>query len=138
VRTCQGPAGEAHPGKPTLVLHDYQTGCFRRPMGGKSSAQDRAPAKPTTKHKGASAAGPGFWRSRFLGAMGGVYGPGFWRSRFLGAMGGVYACAFISYLLQFPGCWGNDGLLPVKPFWCVALECGGTPLTCVCNNVLLR
>ena len=94
---------------------------FRRPMGGKSSAQDRAPAKPTTKHKGASAAGPGFWRSRFLGAM-----------------GGVYASAFISYLLQFPGCWGNDGLLPVKPFWCVALECGGTPLTCVCNNVLLR
>ena len=24
-----------------------------------------------------------------------------------------------AYLLQFPGCWGNDGLLPVKPFWCV-------------------
>ena len=39
------------------------------------------------------------------------------RSLFLRGFGAVYICAFASYWLQYPGCFGDNGLLPVNTYW---------------------
>ena len=38
---------------------------------------------------------------------------GYYRRLFLSGMGSVYLMAFMSYYLQFPGLYGNNGILPV-------------------------
>lgn len=39
------------------------------------------------------------------------------RSICLRGFGAVYICAFVSYWLQFPGCFGHNGLMPIDSFW---------------------
>eukprot|EP01052_Picozoa_sp_SAG31_P044064 SAG31_NODE_7549_length_1658_cov_1.429121_1_plen_348_part_00 len=39
------------------------------------------------------------------------------RSLCLRSFGAVYICAFVSYWLQYPGCFGHNGLMPVDSFW---------------------